>query len=72
MNFLSKKHPMNDGVIIVLSSISSTATYIFIDKMLSHLEHPSEVFILATGLTAMFVCILFLFRKRNLVREEIA
>ncbi|MDA8086337.1 MAG: hypothetical protein M0Z75_06500 [Nitrospiraceae bacterium] len=64
-NPASKNSRSGDAEIIIISSISSTATYIFVDKMLQHMEHPLEELVLAIALVAMFVCIVIFFRKKG-------
>ena len=56
----------DEGVIIVVSSIVSTFTYILVNSAFSHILHPAIFIILTISLVALFGFVLIFFR-RNVV-----
>ena len=59
----------DEGVIIVVSSIVSTFTYILVNNLLSHWFHPAIIVVLITGLAMLFGLVLIFFR-RNIVEGD--
>jgi hypothetical protein len=55
----------NDAVIIIISSFSSAITYILIEKIFSHLNHPWELLLLAGVFLIIFTSIFFILRLKK-------
>ncbi|MEK6968404.1 MAG: hypothetical protein AABX51_07290 [Nanoarchaeota archaeon] len=52
----------DEGLIIVVSSVVSAITSIFVNSILQHIKHPELVLVLVIGLIAVFTLVLGCFK----------